>query len=644
MLSLTGASRAGVRWFILLLLAVLVVSCARVPVKRPDILSGPSAVPMPEKLIPSAYRPALDEAEKALAEGDYLRGLRLYEAVLEKEPPAVVSSWGRFRAGQILVALDRPREAAPYFEYVVEHIRGEAFEEEAVASLVRLYRRMDVPERINTLAKDLRYRNVPAAFLVRLFQAAAAGAENDEKWEEAVELYVEMLGERPEDEAQIAEVRVRVEDIIKNKLDPDELERLLLLFGRDYPAGYILYRLARLCDEKGDYAAAERYIKTFMGQYEDHPLMEDARSLSRSLAERLEAEIRTVGCILPLSGRFASYGNRMLDAIVLASGVFDVSRETRVRLAVRDSKSDPAEARRAVEDLVFDENAVALLGPLESRSAFEAAERAHHLRTPIMTLTQAQGVTELGDYVFRNFITADGQVEALVDYAVNRLGVRRFAVLYPDDAYGREMMFRFWYAVATRGGAVEGMEPYEQDQTDFSKEIKRLVNLEVGKDKTDIPVVNFDAIFIPDSALKARLIAPQLDFHDVIGVRMLGTNEWNVPDLLEGETDYLEGAVFVDVFFKDSNAPEVTDYLDKFYGAFGREADGIEALAYDAASILIEGIINGGARTPSDLRDWLSDLRNYSGVTGMTSFPGNGDAEKQLSILSVQDGRIVQLE
>jgi len=198
--------------------------------------------------------------------------------------------------------------------------------------------------------------------------------------------------------------------------------------------------------------------------------------------------------------------------------------------------------------------------------------------------------------------------------------------------------------VATRGGAVEGMEPYEQDQTDFSKEIKRLVNLEVGKDKTDIPVVNFDAIFIPDSALKARLIAPQLDFHDVIGVRMLGTNEWNVPDLLEGETDYLEGAVFVDVFFKDSNAPEVTDYLDKFYGAFGREADGIEALAYDAASILIEGIINGGARTPSDLRDWLSDLRNYSGVTGMTSFPGNGDAEKQLSILSVQDGRIVQLE
>ncbi|HET58709.1 MAG TPA: penicillin-binding protein activator [Deltaproteobacteria bacterium] len=432
--------------------------------------------------------------------------------------------------------------------------------------------------------------------------------------------------------------------MIQDKLDAGELERLLALYGREYPAGYILYRLARLLDEKDDYAAAERCIKTFMGQYTDHPLMKDARSLSRSLAERLEGEIRTVGCILPLTGRFASYGNRMLDAIVLASGVFDVSRETRFRLAVRDSKSDPAEARRAADDLVFDENAIALLGPLESRSAFEAADRANHLRVPIMTLTQAHGVTELGDYVFRNFITTGGQVQALVDYAVNRLGVRRFAVLYPDNAYGREMMFRFWYAAATAGGAVEGMEPYEQDKTDFSKEIRRLVNLESRKSETDIPDIHFDAIFIPDSALKARLIAPQLDFHDVIGVRMLGTSEWNVPDLLEGETDYLEGAVFVDVFFKDSSAPEVTSYLDKFYSAFGREADGIEALAYDAASILIEGIVNGGARTPDDLRDWLSDLRNYSGVTGITSFSGNGDARKQLSVLSVQDGRIVQLE
>ena len=57
------------------------------------------------------------------------------------------------------------------------------------------------------------------------------------------------------------------------------------------------------------------------------------------------------GCILPLSGRNAAYGNRALDAVLLAAGVFNAARATPIRLLIEDSQSEPAVAGAAVAKL-----------------------------------------------------------------------------------------------------------------------------------------------------------------------------------------------------------------------------------------------------------------------------------------------------
>ena len=35
-----------------------------------------------------------------------------------------------------------------------------------------------------------------------------------------------------------------------------------------------------------------------------------------------------IGCILPLSGRYAAYGSKALDAVLLAAGVFNAAKQT----------------------------------------------------------------------------------------------------------------------------------------------------------------------------------------------------------------------------------------------------------------------------------------------------------------------------
>mgnify|MGYP000287749782 CR=1 FL=1 len=50
---------------------------------------------------------------------------------------------------------------------------------------------------------------------------------------------------------------------------------------------------------------------------------------------------------------------------------------------------------------------------------------------PIITLTQKDNIPEIGDKVFRNFITPKMQVQTLSSFSVESLGLFRFAILSP---------------------------------------------------------------------------------------------------------------------------------------------------------------------------------------------------------------------
>ena len=95
----------------------------------------------------------------------------------------------------------------------------------------------------------------------------------------------------------------------------------------------------------------------------------------------------------------------------------------------------------------------------------------------IITLTQKGDITAIGEYVFRNFLTPAMQVEAVVSYATGALDIERFAILFPNENYGRTFMQLFWDQVISAEGKVVGVEMYEPNQTDFVDAIRKLVGL-----------------------------------------------------------------------------------------------------------------------------------------------------------------------
>jgi branched-chain amino acid transport system substrate-binding protein len=370
-----------------------------------------------------------------------------------------------------------------------------------------------------------------------------------------------------------------------------------------------------------------------------------------SAAESMPAaDPHAIGCILPLSGRNAAYGNRALDAVLLAAGVFNAAKETPIRVLIEDSQSEAALAGAAVEKLAR-AGVTCILGPLGSQDAFEAAKEAQRLKIPILTLTQREGITEVGDQVFRNFLTAAMQVRTVVQHAQAELGLRRFAILYPNDPYGQEMARLFREEVRRKGGEIRNEKSYKADQADLGEEISALGGVAPVTPGTEAvagvqpkPNPGFEALFIPDFSYRVAMIAPQLAYYDIKGIRLLGTSGWDSPELLKADPGHLRGAIFVDGFFAESFRREVNDFIEAFYTAYGREPDTMEALVYDAADIAIKLLLKNRGETRDAFRRGLMQIKGYRGVSGKTSFPASRDAEKDLFILTVRDGRIIQVK
>jgi ABC-type branched-subunit amino acid transport system substrate-binding protein len=119
-------------------------------------------------------------------------------------------------------------------------------------------------------------------------------------------------------------------------------------------------------------------------------------------------------------------------------GIFNRSEGGQsLELIIKDTRGETSEAVSGVEELTQKEKVLAIIGPLASKPAMAAAIRAQELRVPIITLTQKAGITAEGDMVFRNFLTPAKEIHRLLDKAVNEMELRRFAILYPDNPYGR---------------------------------------------------------------------------------------------------------------------------------------------------------------------------------------------------------------
>lgn len=407
----------------------------------------------------------------------------------------------------------------------------------------------------------------------------------------------------------------------------------------------VLYLVGNLKLEAGDYDDAKKILSEFVKKFPKHENVSKAYELLNELENLGIYKENAIGCLLPLSGQYKVYGNKALQAIELALSKFTSRNKNKfIKIIIKDTGSDPDKAAIAVHELC-QEGAAAIIGPIFSveKAAFEAQKKG----MPIITLTQKDHITEIGDFVFRNFFTPQMQVKEIVSFAIEEIGIDRFAVLYPEEKYGKIFMNLFCNEVISSGGVITGLESYNPGHTDFADPIKKLAGINDIHDniaKKTETVIDFDAIFIPDGPKRAGLIIPQLAYYDIKDVYIFGTNLWHSDKLIKMARKYVQNAIMPDIFFAESSAPDVQDFVKTYQAVFKNKPGFIESVAYDTAMILF-GIINrDDLFFRNTIKNELIRSTGFEGITGYTKFTENGDVEKKLYLLKIKGKKIVEIK
>ena len=360
----------------------------------------------------------------------------------------------------------------------------------------------------------------------------------------------------------------------------------------------------------------------------------------------------TLGVILPLSGNHQPFGERVLQGIQLAIKEAEIpGKIPLISLAIRDSKGNPWEAEKAVEELVNKEKVMAILGPLLSIDVDRAAKKAQQFKVPLLTLSQKELTAYKGDFVFQNSLIPSEQIQTLAEYSTQVLGLRTFAVFYPNSPYGLYFKNLFSQEIARKGGKVLGAVIYQEEQTDFTYEIKGFFKIE-GTQKTDARKKREDefkagfsveGLFIPDTHDRVGTILSQMAFYDIKGLTFLGTSAWNSPGLISMGGKAAEGAIFVDAFFKKDPSPLVIRFVQEFQKTYQRDPEILEALGYDAAKFIKDILQAKLISSPLQLKEEIQKIQNFQGVSGLKGFGEDGKAIRTLTLLKVDKGQIKQI-
>ena len=470
------------------------------------------------------------------------------------------------------------------------------------------------------------------------------------------------------------------EEMIAGKFSEVVLSSLLQKYRKGFPADLLLLKQLSLYREKGDVGGYKSVLEKFLSDFPEHTEAEVLQKEFEKIPNGSDSPIE-VGVVLPLTGKLAATGQKVLQGIQLAYSRLPEASRKLIYLNVKNS-AESAGISEILTGLARNPKAVGVLGPLLSDEIKQSGAVADKFKLPVFSPTASSAdLVETSPFIFRNALTRKIQARFLAEYSVNTLKLRRFVVLYPLEHFGEELKDEFIKAVEGFGGEVVGVSSYERSQNDFKNQIlelggiadddldritrKQLLENEEQKDFSDPTMLSrprvdmehwsedkienlkvslelgYDAMFIPGVYDKVGLIIPQLAFYNIVNIALLGANGWNSPELIKMGGKFLKSIYFVDGFYSDSHQVGVQNFVKQFQNNYGELPSQLSAQAYDAAGMIFNSIISG-ADNRLKLRDSLVKVKNYPGVTGTTSLLESGDSEKNIFALTVKRKKIVE--
>ena len=341
-----------------------------------------------------------------------------------------------------------------------------------------------------------------------------------------------------------------------------------------------------------------------------------------------------IGVIAYLSGGGAAYGEAIRQGLELARDEINAQGKVKIELAFEDSKGEKNEAINAANKLIHKDNVVAIIGPTLSGEMFAAGPIANQSGVPVMgTSTTAEGVTDIGDYIFRNALPESLAIPHAVKKAKDRFNLKKVAVMYSNNNDWAVSGFKtFEKSLKDNGIETLTVETFADKDTDFSAQL------------TKIATMKPDALVVASLYQEAALIAKKARELG-INVPIVGNNGFNSPQFIKAAGKTADGSVMASPWFPGKDDATVKKFVASYKEKYKKDPDQFAAQAYDALKIMAVALEKSGSTTDrKKLRDSLAAIKDFPGVTGKFAFDAKRNPAMDVTVLIVKDGQFTELK
>jgi branched-chain amino acid transport system substrate-binding protein len=381
--------------------------------------------------------------------------------------------------------------------------------------------------------------------------------------------------------------------------------------------------------------------------YKEWYLTDDTLAYYGAARERSNSEIAAAGTVnigflgpLQQDNPESPYGLAMLHGAQLAlaqanaKGGFhpaDGSAAKPYELKIHsDSAQWGASSTEAVK-MIFDENAVAVLGSVDGASTHIMLRESLKIEFPIMdTATTDPTVTETRiPWLMHDFPDDRQQGYALAQVVFKEQKLKRIGVIRTQSRYGRVGVEKF-FDEAKRLGHVPVLEvKFERGDQDFSTPLRMLQNAHV------------DGVVIWAEVPEAAKILKQMR---AMGMKqpVFGPSRLCYARIVEEAGPAAEGLVTTAAIDPTSAEPRWLQFQSDYRAKFQEDPDAYAAYAYDGMNLLIAAIEKGGLNR-GQIMDALRDRRGrtYDGVAGREQFDHTLNNIAPIYIARVEGGKFV---
>ena len=324
-------------------------------------------------------------------------------------------------------------------------------------------------------------------------------------------------------------------------------------------------------------------------------------------------------------------GQRMLNGVTMAIDEANAAGGyggKPFRLMIHNDSATWGASSNEIIKMAYDEKVWAMYGSLSGDSTHIGLRV--NLKTEVPMVNSAATDPTIPETIVPWFLDTlqDDRVQGytLARHIYTELGLKRVAILRVNDRYGRFGVLKFKDASRRLGHPLVIEQKFMPGDTDFRRQLRVINDSRV------------DAIVLWTDEVPAANILKQMR---ELGMtqRVFGSHRTMGDDLVKVAGPAAEGFEAVYPYDPSRKDPRWLDFVARYEAKYHEKPDHFAALAYDTMQILLHAICEAGLNR-GRIRDALTGLDKYDGVTGPMVFDPNCKNIHPLYLASVHDGAI----